>query len=52
MCAQCYRYIATYDFYLMLFDEDSEMEVYDKELVSVGKSMQEGFLYIFSNTLC
>lgn len=46
MFSQCYRYIATYDFYLRMLDEDSEIEVYDKELVSVCKSMQEGFLYL------
>lgn len=29
-----------------MLDEDSEIEVYDKELVSVCKSMQEVFLYL------
>lgn len=51
MSSQCYRYIAIYDFYLMLLNEGSEIEVYDKELVSVCKSMQEIFLFMFSNML-
>lgn len=51
MSSQRYRYISIYDFYLMMLDEASEIKVYDKELVSVCKSVQEVFLYIFSHIL-
>lgn len=51
MSSQRYRYISIYDFYLMMLEEASEIKVYDKELVSVCKSVQEVFLYIFSHIL-